>query len=133
MFKNYRKNAVQAMRPYVMGEDMSEISVSAPDKGLSTLEGGMVAVSASNSDDKWYVAKKFFDENYALAEPSTAKERLVLEQSELRSKLDKLTAYFGSGHYGSLNAVAQELLTNQSDFMHEYLVILEHRLHVWED
>jgi hypothetical protein len=67
MFKNYVKKAVQPMRPYVLGEDMIGISVSEPDLQLPTLEGGMIAVSAKNPDDKWYVAKKFFEDEYILA------------------------------------------------------------------
>ena len=62
--KNYRKKGVQPMRPYVAGEDMAGISVSAPDSILPTLEGGMIAVSADNPADMWYVAKAFFDANY---------------------------------------------------------------------
>lgn len=64
-YKNYRKNAVQPMRPYVPGEDLSGVSVSAED----TPElGGMIAVNPKNTSDKWYVAKKFFEENYELAD-----------------------------------------------------------------
>lgn len=64
-FKQYRKKATQALRPYIPGEDLSNISVSKED----TPElGGMIAVNASNSEDRWYVAKKFFEDNYELAE-----------------------------------------------------------------
>ena len=62
--KSYRKKGAQPMRPYVEGEDLSGVSLSDEDKLLDTLVGGMIAVSAVNPDDKWYVAKKFFDENY---------------------------------------------------------------------
>lgn len=62
--KNYRKKNVQPMRPYVEGEDLTGISVSPEDQKLDTLAGGMIAVSAANPDDKWYVAKKFFNDNY---------------------------------------------------------------------
>ena len=61
MVKNYRKKNVQPMRPYVLGEDMTGISVSPQD----TLEiGGMIAINPENGEDRWYVAKKFFEENY---------------------------------------------------------------------
>lgn len=59
--KNYRKKNVQPMRPYVPGEDMTGISVSAED---TPEEGGMIAVNPSNGNDRWYVAKDFFNENY---------------------------------------------------------------------
>ncbi len=62
--KNYIRNNVQPMRPYTPGEDMSEISISPGDQKLDTLEGGMIAVSVTNPDVKWYVSKKLFNDNY---------------------------------------------------------------------
>ena len=60
-YKEYRKKNTQLMRPYVPGEDMTGISVSPED----TPElGGMIAVNDDNHADKWYVAKKFFEDNY---------------------------------------------------------------------
>jgi len=59
--QNYRKKNVQPMRPYVVGEDMSAISVNAED----TPElGGMVAHNPKNVADQWYIAKQFFEDNY---------------------------------------------------------------------
>ena len=63
--KNYRKKNVQPMRPYVPGEDLTGISVSDEDTPEA---GGMIAVSTANGDDRWYVAKVFFEENYELEE-----------------------------------------------------------------
>lgn len=61
MWKKYRKVAVQEMRPYIPGECMDGISVNKED----TPEiGGMVARNGNNHDDQWYVAKKFFEDNY---------------------------------------------------------------------
>lgn len=60
-FKNYRKKNVQPMRPYVEGEDLAGVSVSSEDTPEA---GGMIAVNPNNLNDKWYVAKKFFEENY---------------------------------------------------------------------
>ena len=63
-YSNYRKKNVQAMRPYVPGEDLSAVSVSAED----TPElGGMIACNPDNPADKWYVAKDFFEKNYVPA------------------------------------------------------------------
>ena len=60
-WKKYRKTATQEMRPYVAGEDVTSISVNTED----TLEpGGMIARNATNPKDQWYVAKKFFEDNY---------------------------------------------------------------------
>ena len=53
------------MRPYKPGEDLTEISVSPED---TPEEGGMIAINKDNPKDKWYVAKKFFDDNYELAD-----------------------------------------------------------------
>lgn len=64
-FKNYRKKNVQPLRPYIQGEDMTGISVADCD----TPEiGGMIAINPADKKDKWYVAKKFFEENYILVE-----------------------------------------------------------------
>lgn len=63
--KQYRKKGTQGMRPYVEGQSMEGISVSAGD----TLEvGGMIAVNKDNPKDQWYVAKDFFNKNYELAD-----------------------------------------------------------------
>lgn len=60
-FKTYRKKTQQPMRPYVPGEDLSGVSVSAED----TPElGGMIAINPQNLQDQWYIAKKFFENNY---------------------------------------------------------------------
>lgn len=65
MFKNYRKKNTQLMRPYVDGESMGGISVNKED---TPEVGGMIAVNPKNWEDRWYVAKQFFQENYELAE-----------------------------------------------------------------
>jgi hypothetical protein len=49
------------MRPYVLGEDMSAVSVSAEDAKLDTLEGGYIARNPENHADQWYVAKAYFE------------------------------------------------------------------------
>ena len=64
-FKDYRKKNVQPMRPYVSGEDMSCISVANCD---TPEEGGMIAINPEDHSDKWYVAKKFFKDNYILTD-----------------------------------------------------------------
>ena len=62
-FKNYRKTALQKMRPYVTGENTDGWSISDKDK----LEvGGMVAIDDIGS--MWYVSKNFFNENYEVVE-----------------------------------------------------------------
>jgi len=60
-FKAYKKNAVQYMRPYEKDESMEGISVAIGDKPEV---GGMIAINQKDATDKWYVAKKFFEDNY---------------------------------------------------------------------
>jgi len=63
-FSMYRKKNVQPMRPYIPGEDLSNVSVNVED---TPEEGGMIAVNPANEQDRWYVAKKFFLDNYVRA------------------------------------------------------------------
>lgn len=67
-FKQYKRKGLSEMRPYVKGEDMTGIMISEADKQLFTLEGGMVARNPKNHDDKWYVAKKYFEDNLELVQ-----------------------------------------------------------------
>ena len=60
VMKNYRKKAIQKMRPYILGEDLNGVSVSQED---TPEEGGMIAVGSDNNA-RWYVSKEFFDLNY---------------------------------------------------------------------
>ena len=61
MFKQYRKKSKQLCRPYIVGEDMTGMSVSEED---TLEEGGMIAMNADNPKDCWYIAKDFFEKNY---------------------------------------------------------------------
>lgn len=57
----YRKKGTTPMRPYVPGEDLTGISVSKED----TPElGGMIAHNPDNLQDRWYVAKAYFNHYY---------------------------------------------------------------------
>jgi hypothetical protein len=64
-WKKYRKKALQEMRPYVPGEDLSRISVNPED---TPEPGGMIARNADNHNDQWYVGKAFFQKNYEAVE-----------------------------------------------------------------
>ena len=64
-WNEYRKKGTQRMRPYIVGEDMQEISVS----DMDTPEvGGMIARNEDDHTDQWYVAKDFFKKNYEAVE-----------------------------------------------------------------
>ena len=64
-FKQYQRKGLSEMRPYIKGEDLSNISV-APIDGPET-DMGMVARNPKNHKDQWYVARKYFNENLELA------------------------------------------------------------------
>tara|TARA_R110002073_G_scaffold614_3_gene4893 strand:- start:5505 stop:6014 length:510 start_codon:yes stop_codon:yes gene_type:complete len=57
--------------------------------------------------------------------------RLNAEQAELREKLDKLVAYIDTDKFNGLGEVDQELLRSQSDAMHQYLAIVDHRVELY--
>ena len=61
IWKKYRKIAVQEMRPYSPGEDLTAVSVSSED---TPEVGGMIARSSDTHADQWYVGKGFFEKNY---------------------------------------------------------------------
>jgi hypothetical protein len=65
-FKEYRRKGTTWIRPYIPGEDLSGVSVSALDNPMT--DGGMIAMSIDNSEDKWYVARDYFDKNFELKE-----------------------------------------------------------------
>jgi len=60
-FKQYKRKGLSEMRPYVFGEDLTNISVSAEDDPPNDM--GMVARNPKNHADQWYVARKYFEEN----------------------------------------------------------------------
>lgn len=64
-WKWYRKKGLACMRPYIPGEDLTHISLSETD---IPEEGGMIARNPNNPlNDQWYVAKKYFEDNFELA------------------------------------------------------------------
>ena len=67
-FKKYKRKGLSEMIPFkeFIGKDMSAISVSDQDKLLSNeeFEQGYIARNSNNHLDMWYVAKKYFDDNF---------------------------------------------------------------------
>ena len=62
-FKKYIRKGFSEMRPYVLGEDLSNVSVAEVD----TPElGGMVARNPKDHRDQWYVARQYFEDNLIL-------------------------------------------------------------------
>ena len=62
MFKQYKRTNIAEMRPYVKGEDLTSISVSDTDQPEEDM--GMVARNPENHEDQWYVASKYFADNF---------------------------------------------------------------------
>jgi len=58
----YRKRGFAEMRPYVLGEDMTGISISQAD--IPASDGDMIARNPENHNDQWLVSKEFFDAAY---------------------------------------------------------------------
>lgn len=61
IFKQYKRKDLLEMRPYILGEDLSKISVNEQDTPEADM--GMIARNSKNHNDMWYVARKYFDEN----------------------------------------------------------------------
>lgn len=61
VFLQYRRKGLAEMRPYVLGENLSAVSVSPVDQPEL---GGMIARNPSNHLDQWYVAKAYFEANF---------------------------------------------------------------------
>ena len=59
-WKRYRRKGHSELRPYVPGEDLSEISVNKED---IPKEGDMIARNPDNHNDQWLVSKEYFDKN----------------------------------------------------------------------
>lgn len=61
----YRKRGLAEMRPYVPGEPMDGISISAQDTAAgSPVLGDMIARNPNDHNDLWLVSKKFLEDNY---------------------------------------------------------------------
>ena len=62
-FTLFRIKEAQPMRPYVPGEDMTDIYVF---KGDTVEEGGMIAMHPQDAEYKWYVPKHVFLQQYEM-------------------------------------------------------------------
>lgn len=64
-FKLYRRKQLAHMRPYVPGELMDGVSISAPDLAAGSPKAGdMIARNPKDHSDQWLVAAQFFADNY---------------------------------------------------------------------
>ena len=67
-FKQYRRKGLSEMRSYVMGEDLTNISVADVDDPQSDM--GMIARNPNNHSDQLYVAEEYFNDNLELVDES---------------------------------------------------------------
>jgi hypothetical protein len=66
-WKQYKRKGLSEMREYVVGEDLSNVSVSDADierDGELSTPGGMIARNPNCHEDQWYVAKEYFRDNF---------------------------------------------------------------------
>jgi chlorite dismutase len=59
VWKSYMRVGITEMRPYIVGEDLSDISVS---PGIIPKEGGMITRNPMDHNDQWYVTEEYFRE-----------------------------------------------------------------------
>ena len=68
-FKKYRRKQIAELRPYEVGEDLTGVSVSDADKMAGSPKvGDMIARNPKNHNDRWLVAKAYFEDNFESAE-----------------------------------------------------------------
>lgn len=60
-FRKYRRKGWIEMRPYVFGEDLTNVSVSDEDEPR---EGGFIARNPKKPEDMWYVNRNYADMYY---------------------------------------------------------------------
>jgi hypothetical protein len=61
-FTQYQRKGLSEMRPYIKGEDLTQVSVSSEDDPENDM--GMIARNPDNHDDQWYVARRWFEDNF---------------------------------------------------------------------
>lgn len=66
-WKKYTRIGTAEMRPYIPGEELTNISVSPEDSPTTDL--GMIARNPENHNDQWYVNREYFEKNFRLVEP----------------------------------------------------------------
>lgn len=65
VFTRYRRKQIAELRPYVVGEDLTGVSISAVDNlAGSPKEGDMIARNPANHADQWLVAAQYFADNF---------------------------------------------------------------------
>jgi len=64
-YRRYHRTQIAELRPYIEGEDMTDISVSNADlKNGSPKAGDMIARNPRNPEDLWLIAQAYFRANF---------------------------------------------------------------------
>ena len=64
-FTQYRRKQIAEMRPYVPGEDLTGVSISAVDAQAGSPQiGDMIARNPANHADQWLVSWRCFFDNF---------------------------------------------------------------------
>lgn len=64
-FKQYRRKQIAELRPYMDGDDLEGVSISAEDRlAGSPKQGDMIARNPKNHADQWLVAAAYFAFNF---------------------------------------------------------------------
>lgn len=64
-FKKFRRSAIAEMALWTPGTDMTNVSVSGPDRDAgSPKEGDYIARNPKNHNDMWLVAKQYAADNF---------------------------------------------------------------------
>lgn len=72
-FRQYRRKHIAELRPYVPGEDLSGVSISAPDKESGSPKiGDMIARNPKNHKNQWLVAEQYFKDNFEPVEAAAS-------------------------------------------------------------
>lgn len=95
-FKEYKRKSISEMRPYVVGEDLTNVSISEADTAAgSPKEGDMIARNPKNHNDQWLVARQYFIDN--LEEIGTEGKSYQNTTADRASKNVKDIVFWGDG------------------------------------
>lgn len=77
-FKKYNRIKVTEIRPYVLGEDLTNISVSENDNPREDL--GVIARNPEDHNDQWYINRLYFENNFSKMEEET--DEVIVDDRE---------------------------------------------------
>jgi len=98
LYKQYKRKGFSELTPWVEGFDMTNVSISIADQlNGSPKEGDMIARNPKNHEDKWLIAKKYFEDNLELVEDTMLEKTLVNTDTNSARKNVKDIVFWGNG------------------------------------